>query len=194
MLNNPGQVQLMLLMMNPEEAHQLLKVISEFTIDWLRYQKEQFPSIDGILVLDDIVGFVGEDECREFVVPYLTPIFAAFETKIRFFHNDAQGLISTPFLKEIGINLFNFSFVHSINEIRKLAGPEIALLGNLPPRDVLAAATPEEVKIQTEQMWNDVQDKKSIIWSCGGGVPQNVPTENMQAFIERIKELENSLP
>jgi uroporphyrinogen decarboxylase len=142
--------------------------------------------------LDDIVGFVGEDECREFVVPYLKPIFAAFETKVRFFHNDAQGLISTPFLKEIGVNLFNFSFEHSINEIRELAGPEIALLGNLPPRDVLMAATPEEVKSQTEQMWNEVQDKKGIIWSCGGGVPQNVSTENMQAFIKTIQKLENN--
>jgi uroporphyrinogen decarboxylase len=169
-------------------------VISEFTIDWLRYQKEHFPSIEGILVLDDIVGFVGEDECREFVVPYLTPIFAAFETKIRFFHNDAQGLISTPFLKEIGINLFNFSFEHSINEIRELAGPEVALLGNLPPRDVLMAATTEEVREQTIKMWNEVEDKKAIIWSCGGGVPQNVSTENMQAFIETIKKLENGLP
>jgi uroporphyrinogen decarboxylase len=181
---------MMALMMNPEEVHHLLKVITDFTVDWLRYQKEQFPSIEGILVLDDIVGFVGEDECREFALPYLKAIFAAFESKVRFFHNDAQGIISTPFLKEIGINLFNFSFEHSINEIRELAGPEVALLGNLPPRDVLASATPEEVKLQTEKMWNEVQDKKGIIWSCGGGVPQNVPTENMKAFIETIQRLE----
>jgi uroporphyrinogen-III decarboxylase len=40
-------------------------------------------------------------------------------------------------------------------------------------------------------MWNEVEDKKGIIWSCGGGVPQNVPTENMQAFIETIQKLEN---
>jgi uroporphyrinogen decarboxylase len=182
---------MMALIMNPEEAHQLLKVITEFTIEWLQYQKEQFPSIEGILILDDIVGFVGEDECREFVVPYLTPIFAAFETKVRFFHNDAQGLISTPFLKEIGINLFNFSFEHSINEIRELAGPEVALLGNLPPRDVLMAATPGYVATHTEQMWKEVLDKKGIIWSCGGGVPQNVPAENIKVFAETIQKLEN---
>ena len=40
-------------------------------------------------------------------------------------------------------------------------------------------------------MWNEVEDKKAIIWSCGGGVPQNVSTENMQAFIETIQKLEN---
>ncbi len=180
---------MMAIMMNPEEVHYLLKTITEFIVDWLQLQKEKFPSIEGILMLDDIVGFVGEDECREFAVPYLKQAFSAFDSKVRFFHNDAQGLISTPFLKEAGINLFNFSFEHSINEIRQLAGPEIALLGNLPPRDVLAALSPEEVARQTRKMWNEVNDKSRIVWSCGGGMPQNVPTENIRIFIDTIKNL-----
>ncbi|HBL74391.1 MAG: uroporphyrinogen decarboxylase [Bacteroidetes bacterium GWF2_42_66] len=180
---------MMAIMMNPEEVHRLLKIITDFTVDWLQLQKEKFPTIEGILLLDDIVGFVGEDECREFAVPYLKQAFGAFDSKVRFFHNDAQGLISTPFLNEVGVNLFNFSFEHSINEIRQLAGPEIALLGNLPPRDVLAALSPEEVARRTREMWNEVDDKSRIVWSCGGGMPQNVPTENIRIFIETIKNL-----
>lgn len=180
---------MMAIIMNPDEVHQLLKIITDFTVDWLRLQKEKFPTIEGILLLDDIVGFVGEDECREFAAPYLKQAFGAFETKVRFFHNDAQGLISTPFLKEIGVNLFNFSFEHSINEIRELAGAEVALLGNLPPRDVLAALSPEEVEQKTREMWHEVKDRSRIIWSCGGGMPQDVPTENIRTFIDTIKNL-----
>lgn len=177
------------LMMNPEKIHQLLRVITDFTIDWLRLQKETFPSIEGILMLDDIVGFVGEDECKEFAVPYLKEAFAAFETKVRFFHNDAQGLVSTPFLKEVGVNLFNFSFEHSINEIAQLAGPGIVLLGNLPPRDVMSAGTPETVALETRKMVNEVQDKSRVLWSVGGGMPQDVSSENIRAFIDTVKEL-----
>lgn len=185
-----GTTELMMaIMMNPEEVHQLLKVITEFIVDWLQLQKEKFPTIEGILLLDDMVGFVGEDECLEFAVPYLKQSFGAFDAKVRFFHNDAQGLISTPFLNEVGVNLFNFSFEHSINEIRRLAGPKIALLGNLPPRDVLAALPPEEVAQQTVEMWKETDDKNRVIWSCGGGMPQNVPTENIRIFIETIKNL-----
>ena len=180
---------MMALMINRDEVHQLLKVITDFTVDWLQLQKETFPGIEGILLLDDIVGFVGEEECKEFVVPYLKQAFEAFETKINFFHNDADGLISTPFLKDIGVNLFNFSFEHKINQIRELAGSEIALLGNLPPRDVLAAATPEVVAGETRKMYEEVEDKNRIIWSCGGGMPQDVSTENIQSFINTIKEL-----
>lgn len=183
-----GTTELMMaMMMDSEATHRLLEKITSFTINWLQYQKETFPTIEGILVLDDIVGFVGDDECREYAVPYLKRIFAAFDSKVRFFHNDAQGLISTPYLKNIGVNLFNFSFEHSMQEIRDLAGPEITLLGNLPPRDVMAAGNPAEVYAAALEMYNSIADKKRILWSVGGGMPPGVPTENIHAFIEALK-------
>lgn len=184
-----GTTELMTgLMMDPENSHKLLKTITQFTTGWLRRQKEVFPSIEGILLLDDIVGFVGDDECREYAVPYIKQIFNAFDSKLNLFHNDAQGLISAPYLKEMGVNLFNFSFEHSLKEIRELAGPEVALLGNLPPRDVLAAGTPEQVREETRKMMNEFGDKNRVVWSCGGGMPPNVSSENIRAFKETIDE------
>ena len=182
-----GTTELMMaMMMDPENTHRLLKTITSFTINWLQLQKETIPEIDGILLLDDIVGFVGDDECREYAVPYLKQIFAAFDSSVRFFHNDAQGLISTPYLHEIGVNLFNFSFEHSLEEIRKLAGPEVALLGNLPPRDVMAAGTPEQVFDETVKMVKSINDKSGILWSVGGGMPPGVNTANIEAFISAL--------
>lgn len=177
---------MMALMMDPENSHKLLETITQFSVNWIQHQKEMFPSIEGILLLDDIVGFIGDDECKEFAVPYIQRIFNAFDSKLNFFHNDAQGLISTPYLKEMGVNLFNFSFEHSMKEIRELAGPEVALIGNLPPRDVLAAGTPEQVREETRKMVLDFGDPKRVIWSCGGGMPQDVSTENIKAFKETI--------
>jgi len=179
---------MLLLAMNPDKAHQLMEKITKFIEDWVQYQKACFPSIEGVLLLDDIVGFVGEDECREFVVPYIKRCFSAIESKIGFFHNDAFGLTCAPFLNEMGVNLFNFAFDHPINQIRELAGAEVALIGNLPPRDVLAAAKPEEVYAATQTMMREATDHSRIIWSCGGGIPQNVPTENLQAFVNAVKD------
>ena len=184
-----GTTELMMgFMMDPENSHKLLETITQFTINWIKHQKKMFPSIEGILVLDDIVGFIGDDECREFAVPYIKRIFNSIDSKLNFFHNDAQGLISTPYLKEMGVDLFNFSFEHSMKEIRELAGSEIALIGNLPPRDVLAAGTSEQVREETRKMVKGFEDKNRVIWSCGGGMPQDVTTENIKAFKETIDE------
>jgi uroporphyrinogen decarboxylase len=184
-----GTTELMMAMMtSSDKIHLLLEKITRFTIDWLQFQKETFPTIGGIFILDDIVGFVGDDECREFAVPYLSRIYSAFDAEVNFFHNDAQGLICAPYLNEIGVNFFNFSFEHSIEEMRKLAGPDVTLLGNLPPRDVMAAGTPGEVFEETRKMFRSVQDKSRMIWSVGGGMPPGVTTENIFAFTEALKQ------
>ena len=177
---------LLLLAMDPEKAHQLMEKITRIIVEWVQYQKACFPSIEGVLLLDDIVGFVGEEDCREFVVPYVKRCFSAIDSKIGFFHNDAFGLTCAPFLREMGVNLFNFAFDHPISQIRELAGPEVALIGNLPPRDVLSAATPAEVYSATQTMMREAPDHSRIIWSCGGGIPQNVSTENLQSFVKAV--------
>ncbi len=179
---------LMALYTHTEACEKLLQTITDFTVDWIAYQKERFDSIDAVLVLDDIVGFVGEDDYRRFAHPYLKQIFDAFPFSVKAFHNDAKGLVCAPHLADMGINLFNFSFEHTMNEMRELCGESVAFLGNLPPRDVLAGAAPDVVREQAAEMVCELDDRRRIIYSCGGGMPQGVSTEQIQAFVEGVAE------
>jgi uroporphyrinogen-III decarboxylase len=179
---------MMAIAMDPDGTHRLLKKITDFICDWLSWQKECFPSIEGVLILDDIIGFVGETEFNEFVLPYFKKIFSCTGSGVRFLHNDADGLITAKYLKEMGVNMFNFSFEHSFGEIRELAGPEVVLVGNIPPRDVLAAGTPEQVKAAVIKAFGETDDYNRIIWSVGGGMPPDVNNNNIKAFIDAVKE------
>jgi len=178
---------MMALAMDPESSHKLLKKITDFICDWLSWQKECFPSIDGILILDDIIGFVGDYEFQEYVMPYFKRIFECTGAKVRFLHNDAEGLITAKNLNEMGVNMFNFSFNHSMGEIRELAGPEVILVGNIPPRDVLAAGTPEQVDAAVKKAFGEISDHNRILWSAGGGMPPDVQNINITAFINAVK-------
>jgi uroporphyrinogen-III decarboxylase len=180
---------LMALHVNTEQVTKLLDVITDFIIDWLKLQMETFPTIDGIFVLDDIVGFLGEPDFKKFAQPYLKKIFTCKDVKVRFFHNDAPGLVCAPHLADIGINLFNFSSDHPMSQMKKLVGDKVTLLGNIPPRDVLGAGTPADVEQSAKAMLADISDKTHIVASCGGGIPPNVPTENIKAFIDTIKSM-----
>ena len=177
---------LMALAMYPEETQKFIKLINDFIKDWVEYQLANFPGIEGILMLDDIVGFLSEDDFNSFAKPYLKDVYGTFDCKVNFFHNDAQGIITAKHLEDIGVNLFNFSFEHSITEIKALTNNNVALLGNIPPRDVLAQGSVEEVKQETISMLASVDDHSGIIWSCGGGMPQDVKTENIRTFIEVV--------
>lgn len=171
------------LKMNPDESHALLDTITAYLEDWLKLQAGTFPSIDGVLILDDLAGFAGPDDFVEFAKPYLKRVFEAVDVQVRFFHNDAEGMICAPHLADIGINLFNFSHNHSIKDMREAAGPDVALLGNIPPRDVLAQGTPAQVREAVKELLGSVDDTRKLMLSCGGGMPPDVPTENIEAFV-----------
>jgi len=174
---------LMAIRTDPDETHKLLGIVTDFIIDWIELQAETFPSIDGVFILDDIVGFLGDEDFRSAALPYLERIFQSSKCSVKFFHNDATGLVCAPYLAQIGINLFNFSFQHSLAEMKELTKNEITLLGNIPTRDVLAAGTPQDVRESVRSAIESVSDKSRIILSCGGGMPPDVPTENIEAFI-----------
>lgn len=177
---------LMTLRMEPDKIHRMLDTITSFLEDWLRLQKEHIDTIDGILLLDDIVGFLGDPDFQEFAAPYLTRAFAAFNASVRFFHNDAHGLVCAPYLADIGVNLFNFGYDHPMPEMQRLTGGKVTLLGNIPPRDVLAKGTPEEVATSVHQLLDSLTDTRRVILSCGGGMPPGVSTKNIEAFLNAV--------
>jgi uroporphyrinogen decarboxylase len=175
------------MMIEPEKAESLIKKITAHLKDWLHLQMETFPSIDGIFLLDDIIGFMGEAEFCTFGLPYFKDLFDA-NVAVKFLHNDAPCKVSAHLLPEMGVNLFNMGFDVTLNELKQLTKNKVALLGNIPPRDVLANGTPEQVKKATVDLINSLQDKSKVILSCGGGMPPAVSTENTKTFIRAVKD------
>jgi uroporphyrinogen decarboxylase len=62
------------------------------------------------------------------------------------------------------------------------------MLGNIPPRDVLARGSTAEVASSVNDLLDSLQDRSRIVFSCGGGMSPGVPTENIQAFIQTLRK------
>jgi len=170
----------------PDAVHDLLGRIADYLVDWLKLQASAIDTIDGVLILDDLVGFLGEKDVVTFALPSLRRVFGAIDASVRFFHNDANGLVCAPHLAGLGINLFNFSHTHSLSQMRQLTGGRVTLLGNIPPRDVLAAGTPADVAKAVREAIREAGDGSRLILSCGGGMPPGVSSENLQAFLGAV--------
>lgn len=173
---------------DPERMHRLLSIVTDFLVDWLAYQREVFPSIDGIMMLDDIVGFISRRDFERFGLPYLQRAFSG-DVSIKFFHNDAPCKMCAPYLASAGINMLNFGVQHTLAEMKEWTNHQITLVGNIPPRDVLAEGTPEDVVRSVTEMLSAVEDKSHLIVSCGGGMPPHAPTANIQAMIDTTAKL-----
>ncbi|MCX6892965.1 MAG: uroporphyrinogen decarboxylase [Verrucomicrobia bacterium] len=177
---------LMALKTDPDKAHKLLRMITSFLKQWHALQRKTFPSIDGMFMLDDIVGFVGTEDFREFGLPYFKDLYAA-DNAVKFFHNDAKCEKSIGFYPEIGINLYNPGIFNPLEELRHLSGRKLAILGNIPPRDVLAKGSPADVRAAVKKLLAETPDKSRLMLSCAGGMPPGVSTESVRAFVEAAR-------
>jgi len=173
------------MMMMPDKAHTLMRKITDFLKEWIQLQIDTFPTTDGILLLDDIIGFMGAEEFKTFGVPYFKELYD-FDVAVKFLHNDAPCRVCAPFLPEIGINLFNMGFDVTINELKELTQNKVTMLGNIPPRDVLAYGTVDDVVNKTKEQIESLTDRSRVVMSCGGGMPPGVTSEHIDAFLETV--------
>lgn len=173
------------MMMDPDATHVLLRKITDFLKKWHKLQHDSIDTIDGIMMLDDIVGFISEEDFLTFGYPYLKELYDTSDS-IKLFHNDADCTVSVKYYPEIGINLYNPGIHLTLTELIKETDGKIAILGNIPPRDVLAAGSPQDVANVAKALKLEAEGFSRIVYSCGGGMPPGVSTENINAFLKAI--------
>ncbi len=171
----------------PEEAKRLIEIATNLVTDFLTAQIEVLHEVEGILVLDDIVGFLSEEDYLEFAHPYLKRIFSSFDYPVKIYHNDTNNNVYYKYLPELGVNIFNFTHLQNIKDVYNLTQGKICLMGNVPPLDVLANGSEEDVKKSVEKVLRDYGMKKGLLLSAGGGVSPGTPGENIRAMIDALK-------
>ncbi|MFZ5939231.1 MAG: uroporphyrinogen decarboxylase family protein [Bacteroidota bacterium] len=183
-----GTTELMTTMMlEPQAVHDLMRIITDFLKKWHQLQRETIQTIDGIMMLDDIVGFIGESEFLEFGFPYFRELYDV-QASVKLFHNDADCTESIRHYPDLGINLYNPGTHMSLTDMLEATGKRMTILGNIPPRDVLAAGSPDEVRQAVGKMLGETSCMERLMPSCGGGMPPGVSTENIRAFLAALKK------
>jgi uroporphyrinogen-III decarboxylase len=183
-----GVTQLMEdLLDDPERTQRLIEVCTDLTIRWLQAQARAIgPTVEGILVLDDIVGFIGREHYEEFAHPFLSRIAAAFPADwVKIYHNDASVEACLERLPDTGFDVLNWGKQTDIADAcRRLQG-RMTLMGNVNPLEVGVRGTPAQVEQATLDVLRKAGDHPLIL-SMGGGVSPGMPGANIRAMIRAL--------
>ncbi|HUR58467.1 MAG TPA: uroporphyrinogen decarboxylase family protein [Opitutaceae bacterium] len=173
----------------PEWAHKLLDLCTRMIIDWLKAQaKAMGPTVEGIFLLDDIVGFVNEDHYMEFCHPYLKRICDAFPKDwVKLYHNDADVEACLDHLPDVGFNVLNWGKQTDIADVKARVGDRMCLMGNVNPLEIGVRGTPEEVREATLDVLEKGGDRGMIL-SVGGGTSPGMPRQNILAMQAALAE------
>jgi MtaA/CmuA family methyltransferase len=172
---------------SPEAVHKLLALTTQTVIDWLKAQAEAAgDTVEGILVLDDIVGFLSGPAYREFAQPYLKRICDAFPADwVKVYHNDANVRPFLADLPDAGFDVLNWSHKIDAVQAREKTKGRICLMGNVPPLEIGVRGTPEMVRNAAVEVLEKTNGE-GLILSVGGGVSPGMPKENMMALVEAL--------
>jgi uroporphyrinogen decarboxylase len=176
------------LKLHPALAHQCLKITTTLTRTWLEAQADALKEVEGVMVLDDIAGFLSPKDYLEFAHPYLQEIFQAFPDAVKIFHNDTDNPVSYKYMPELMINIFNFTHRQDIAKVRGLVGPLICLMGNVAPLEVLAQGNRALAREKAQECLKSHPGRKGLILSAGGGVAPGTPGENIQSLVEAVNQ------
>ncbi len=178
---------------NPAGAHTWIERCTSLIIDWLKaQQKAMGDAVEGIFILDDVVGFINEAQYLEFAHPYLKRICDAFPTDwVKIYHNDAKVDACLDHLPDCGFNVLNWGKQKDIAEVKARVGQRMCLMGNVNPLEIGVRGTPEEVRQATLEVLQKSRGE-GIILSLGGGASPGMPRANIQAMLRALEEFNSS--
>ncbi len=181
-----GVSELMVLLKVERDATvRLLDVLTDSIIAWLRAQADAVGGVEGILLLDDIPGMLSPKMFDSMAAPYLARIFEAFPGLVRVYHNDTPCMHLVRKMAELPFEVWNFSHEMDIAEVQ--AGlPGKALMGNVPPLQVLAQGTPDQVT-ESARACIAKTGGRNLILSAGGGVSGGTSAENIDALVRAAR-------
>lgn len=159
----------------------VLEIMTDTTIRFLQAQLGCLRQPVGVFVLDDTVGMLSPGLFNRLAVPFMNRIFDTFEGLVRVYHNDTPCRHLLPHIGQLNFEVWHFSHQMHIAEVRS-ALPDKALMGNVPPLDVLTQATPQEVDMIARDII-DAVGPRGLILAPGGGTNADTPPENIDALV-----------
>jgi uroporphyrinogen decarboxylase len=162
----------------PKVFRDLLQKISKATILYLKGQIAA--GVSAVQLFDTWCGELNLTDYTEFVLPAVQEIIAGLGgvVPVIYYSKASQHLL--PSIVKAGANVLSVDWRVSLKELRALAGPRVALQGNLDPAVLLG---PKEKIRQTTLDIVDELGGVGHILNLGHGILQCTPVENAQLFI-----------
>jgi len=172
----------------PELAHQLLQMITDTTIAYLRGQAEA--GADVIQVFDSWGGLLSPDDFENISLKYVRQIVEALKGNVLMIIFAKGAWHSLGSMAATGAHGLGIDWCITPPFARELAGNNVTLQGNFDPAKLLSPIPVIEKEVK--QMVQ-VFGKGKYIANLGHGILPNVPVDHAKAFVETVKKMSSEL-
>jgi uroporphyrinogen decarboxylase len=167
----------------PRIFRDLLHCVAQTTIGYLKAQIAAGAS--AVQLFDTWAGELSLSDYQAFALPALQEIIreVIVSAPVIYYSKASHHLL--PAVVESGANVLSVDWRIDLAELRKLAGPRVAIQGNLDP--ALLYAPPEILCSETSKILSQLGGVGHIL-NLGHGILPTTPVENAQLFIKTGQE------
>lgn len=166
----------------PAVAHQLLQMITDTTIAYLKAQVAA--GADTVQVFDSWGGLLSPADFETFSLQYIRQIVAAMKDVCPTIVFAKGAWFALEDMAATGAHGLGIDWCIKPELARRFAGSNIALQGNFDPAKLLAPIP--EIEKSVKEMLKGF-GRQRYIANLGHGILPNVPVDHAKAFVETVK-------
>lgn len=166
----------------PELAHQLLQMITDTTIAYLKGQVAA--GADVVQVFDSWGGLLSKKDFETFSLQYIRQIVAAIKEDVPTIIFAKGAWSSLPEMAATGAHGLGIDWCIEPQFARQLAGDAVTLQGNFDPAKLLSPVP--VIQKETKEMLQAFGSGRHIA-NLGHGILPNVPVDHAKAFVDTVK-------
>lgn len=162
----------------PKIFRELLHKIAQATILYLKGQIGA--GVTAVQLFDTWCGELDLQDYTEFVLPAVQQVISGLGSAVPVIYYTKASHHLLPAVVKAGANVLSVDWRVPLSELRELAGPRVALQGNLDP--AILFAPQEKIREATLALVSELHGRGHIL-NLGHGILQHTPVENAQLFI-----------
>ncbi|MGB7848664.1 MAG: uroporphyrinogen decarboxylase [Candidatus Acidiferrum sp.] len=162
----------------PKVFRELLHRIAQATILYLKGQIRA--GVSAVQLFDTWCGELNLRDYTEYVLPAVQQVISGLGNAVPVIYYTKASHHLLPAVVKAGANVLSVDWRVPLSELRELAGPRVALQGNLDPAALFAPH--EKIRQTTLDLTAELGGHGHIL-NLGHGILQNTPVENAQLFI-----------
>lgn len=167
----------------PQLAHQLLQMITDTTIAYLKGQVKA--GADVVQIFDSWGGLLGPADFEDISLKYIRQIVAALKDEVPVIIFAKGAWHSLESMAATGASGLGIDWCITPQLARQFAGNNITLQGNFDPAKLLSP-----IPVIQQEVKNMLQafGPGRHITNLGHGILPNVPVDHAKAFVDTVKE------
>ena len=169
----------------PKVFRELLHKIAQATIPYLKGQIAA--GVSAVQLFDTWCGELDLQDYTELVLPAVQEIIVGLGAAVPVIYYTKASHHLLPAIVRAGANVLSVDWRIPLAKVRELAGPRVAVQGNLDP--AVLFAPPEKIRQATLELAAELGGCGHIL-NLGHGILQHTPVEHAQLFIHTGQQAE----